>query len=890
MRDAQPAAIYLKDYQPPDYLVERTELHFDLREEYPLVRSRLQLKRNQLAAATTPLRLHGEDLELLSIRLDGEALAPQRFSLTEEGLEVPGVPGSFVIECETRLRPQDNTALEGLYRSRSMYCTQCEAHGFRRITYYPDRPDVMSVFTVEIEADKSSFPVLLSNGNLISSRELPDGRHLASWHDPFPKPAYLFAMVAGNLHCVQDSFRTASGRDVCLRIHVEEKDLGKCDHAMRSLKRAMRWDEEVYGLEYDLDIFNIVAVDDFNMGAMENKSLNIFNSSCVLCSPETTTDRGFQTVESIVAHEYFHNWSGNRVTCRDWFQLSLKEGFTVFRDASFSADMGSASVKRVEDVMVLRTAQFAEDAGPMAHPVRPESVIEINNFYTLTVYEKGAEVVRMIHTLLGPAAFRRGSDLYFQRHDGQAVTCEDFIRAMEDASGVDLAQFRLWYSQAGTPQLSVRDEYDEENARYTLHVSQSCPATPGQAVKQPFVIPLAMGLLGEAGNLPLRLASGEPGPESADNTHVVLMVDKPRQSFVFQQVTERPVPSLLRGFSAPVRLDYRYSKADLRALMSRDDDGFVRWDSAQALATRVIQEVQEQIGRSVPVLVDPLLVEACRSLLGDTSLDPAMVAAMLVLPTEDSLAELASQAGGADVDTIHNARWAVQAELARACTAEFHDRYQRLATADDYAATASQVAARSLRNTCLEFLASARGLHPELARRQFSQAHNMTDRLAALQAIVFYGDEADREEALERFHRDWRHDTLVMNQWFALQAAMPLGDTLARVRSLLAHPDFDSRNPNKVRALVGGFTARNPVQFHRIDGEGYRFLADMVLQLDRANPQLASRLLTPLTKWRNYRGRAQLMYAQLQRLETHADLSPDVFELVSKSLQGGAPA
>lgn len=526
----------------------------------------------------------------------------------------------------------------------------------------------------------------------------------------------------------------------------------------------------------------------------------------------------------------------------------------------------------------------------MAHPVRPEAVIEINNFYTLTVYEKGAEVVRMIHTLLGPEAFRRGSDLYFQRHDGQAVTCEDFVRAMEDASGVDLARFRNWYSQAGTPLLTVRDEYDEESARYTLHVNQSCPATPGQPVKQPFVIPLAMGLLGEAGNLPLQLESGEPGPECEDNTHVVLLVDKPSQSFVFQGVRERPVPSLLRGFSAPVRLDYRYSKSDLRALMSRDGDGFVRWDSAQALATRVILEVEEQIRRSAPVAVDPLLVDACRSLLGDTSLDPAMVAAMLDLPAEDYLAELASHTGGADVDTIHNARWAVQAELARACSAQMYECYQRFEVTDEYAPSAGQIAARSLRNTCLEFLASARGLHPQLALQQFSQAQNMTDRLAALRAIVFYGDAADREHALEQFHRDWRHDALVMNQWFAVQAAMPLGDTLARVRSLLAHPDFDIHNPNKVRSLVGGFTGSNPVHFHRIDGEGYRFLADMVVQLDRANPQLAARLLTPLTKWRNYRGRAQLMYSQLERLGTLGDLSPNVFELVSKSLEGGAPA
>ncbi len=886
MRDAQPGAIYLKDYQPPTYLVDQTELHFELFEDHALVNSRLHLRRNECSTQTTQLQLNGVGLELLGIWLDGQELAADSYTLTDEGLEIAAVPEKFLLECKTKLRPQDNTALEGLYKSHSMFCTQCEAHGFRKITYYPDRPDVMSVFTVSIEADKSRYPVLLSNGNLTAMQDLADDRHRAHWHDPFPKPAYLFALVAGDLHFIEDSFRTCSGRDVCLRIYVEEKDLGKCDHAMRSLKHSMRWDEEVYGLEYDLDIFNIVAVDDFNMGAMENKSLNIFNSSCVLCSPETTTDKGYQTVEAIVAHEYFHNWSGNRVTCRDWFQLSLKEGFTVFRDATFSADMGSPTVKRVEEVSMLRTAQFAEDAGPMAHPVRPEAVIEINNFYTLTVYEKGAEVVRMIHTLLGPVAFRRGSDLYFERHDGQAVTCEDFVRAMEDASGVDLAQFRNWYFQAGTPLLTLRDEYDAASERYTLHVAQSCPPTPGQPVKQPFVIPLAMGLLGEAGNLPLRLATGGPGPDTADNTHHVLLVDQPQQSFVFEQVRERPVPSLLRGFSAPVRLDYSFSKADLCALMSRDDDGFVRWDSAQALATRVIHEVEAQIQASANLVVDPLLVEACRSLLVDESLDPAMVAAMLTLPGENYLAELASHTGGANVDTIHNARQAIQIELARACQAELLDCYHRLSSAEDYAPTASQVAARSLRNTCLEFLACARDLQPGLAPRQFSEANNMTDRLAALRSIVFYGEEAKREQALDGFHRDWRHDALVMNQWFSVQAAMPLGDTLARVKMLLSHPEFDRRNPNKVRALVGVFAGQNPVHFHRLDGEGYRFLGDMVARLNSTNPQLASRLLTPLTKWRNYHGRADLMCVQLERLAALSDLSPDVFELVTKSLEG----
>ena len=885
MRDARPAAIQLADYEPPAYLIDTVELHFDLREEDTLVHSRLHMRRNGDDAYPAPLQLHGEGFELESLSLDGMPLTPESYSTDEHGLEIAEVPAVFLLECTTRLRPQENTALEGLYKSNAMYCTQCEAHGFRKITYYADRPDVMAVFTVTIDADRARYPVLLSNGNLTSIDDLEDGRHRASWHDPFPKPAYLFAMVAGDLNFIEDGFRTSSGRDVCLRIYVESKDLGKCDHAMESLKRAMRWDEDAYGREYDLDIFNIVAVDDFNMGAMENKSLNIFNSSCVLCSPDTTTDRGFQTVESIVAHEYFHNWSGNRVTCRDWFQLSLKEGFTVFRDATFSADMGSATVKRVEDVSVLRTAQFAEDSGPMAHPVRPESVIEINNFYTLTIYEKGAEVVRMIHTLLGAEAFRRGSDLYFDRHDGQAVTCEDFVRAMEDASEVDLSQFRRWYSQAGTPELKVQDEYDAANERYSLHVTQSCPATPGQPVKQPFVIPLAVGLLGEAGNLPLHLVSQAPDYEIADNTHTVLLIDQPSQSFTFEKVQERPVPSLLRGFSAPVRLDYHYSKSDLCALMSRDDDGFVRWDSAQALATRVIHEVEAQIQAGAQVAIDPLYVAVFRSLLADESLDAAMVAAMLALPGEDYLAELASHTGGANVDTIHNARWAVQAELARACHGELSACYHRLSSDDEYRPSAEQIAARRLRNTCLEFLSCAHGLQPGLALEQFAQAGNMTDRLAALRAIVFYGAEPDRERALDRFYQDWHSDSLVMNQWFSLQAAMPLGDTLARVEGLLSHADFDLRNPNKVRALVGVFANQNAVHFHRKDGAGYRLLADMVLRLNSANPQLASRLLTPLTKWRNYCGRSDLMLAQLDRLAALGDLSPDVFELVSKSLE-----
>ncbi|MCB1705513.1 MAG: aminopeptidase N [Halioglobus sp.] len=884
MRDANPVSIFLKDYQSPAYYIGRTELHVELYEDCAIVTSRLHLLRDAGVAIGESLELQGEELELLSVAIDGVTLEPSEYRVSDESLLIHFVPEQCIVTCRTRIQPQLNTSLSGLYRSRSLFCTQCEAEGFRRITYYLDRPDVMSVFTVTIEADRERYPVLLSNGNLFDSKTLPEGRHQAVWHDPFPKPAYLFALVAGELSCVEDHFTTMGGREVTLKIYVEEKDLDKCGHAMRSLQQSMRWDEEAYGREYDLDIFNIVAVDDFNMGAMENKSLNIFNTSCVLCSPETTTDLGFQRVQAIVAHEYFHNWSGNRVTCRDWFQLSLKEGFTVFRDSQFSADMGSPTVKRVEDVNMLRTAQFAEDAGPMAHPVRPESYMEINNFYTLTVYEKGAEVVRMIHTLLGPEQFRRGSDLYFDRHDGQAVTCEDFVRAMEDASGVDLTRFRNWYSQAGTPRLAVSDEYDEAGQRYSLHVAQSCPGTPGQAEKPAFVIPLAMGLLGDAGNLPLRLAGQSPDPETGDNTHLVLTVDQPQQTFVFEGVAERPVPSLLRGFSAPVRLHYEYSKADLCALMRRDDDGFVRWDSAQALATRVIREVEAQLVAAEDPVVDPLLVAAAGDLLQDESLDPALVAEMLRLPSEDYLAELASQGDGANVDTIHRARDCVRAALGSALETALLARYQSLAVQGPYAPDGEQIAARSLRNVCLSYLVAGNRDHLSLATSQYRAADNLTDRLAALREIGFYGDDAQRDSALQGFYEEWRDEALVVNQWLQLQAAIPDGSALARVRSLLDHPDFDLRNPNKVRALIGGFANQNPVNFHCMDGSGYRFLGDMIIALNKQNPQLAARLVTPLTKWRSYAGRSELMRAELQRLAAEPALSPDVFEIVTKSL------
>ena len=882
MRDAKPGAVYLRDYQPPAFFIERTELAFDLHEDHALVSACLHIRRNPAVTGANPLELQGQQLELVSLAIDGRALSPEDYVLDDAGLRIGQVPDAFRLQSQCRIQPQNNTALEGLYKSRSMFCTQCEAEGFRKITWYLDRPDVMAVFDVTVEADATRYPVLLSNGNPVSLRALGNGRHRAHWHDPFPKPAYLFALVAGDLRSVDDRFVTASGRKVALHIYVEEKDLDKCDHAMLSLKQSMRWDEAVYGREYDLDIFNIVAVDDFNMGAMENKGLNIFNSSCVLCSPEVTTDSEFQRVQAIVAHEYFHNWSGNRVTCRDWFQLSLKEGFTVFRDASFSADMGSPTVKRVAEVNDLRNTQFAEDAGPLAHPVRPESFIEISNFYTATIYEKGAEVVRMIHTLLGAQRFRAGSDLYFQRHDGQAVTCEDFVRAMEDASGVDLQQFRLWYSQAGTPVLSAEGAYDPEAQQFHLTLRQSCPPTPGQPVKLPMMIPVALGLLGSAGNLPLRLATDDPA--SALQTHRVLVLNQPEQTFVFEQVSEAPVPALLRGFSAPVRLEYAYSSDDLRALMNREADGFVRWDAAQQYALRVIAQGQAAYTAGDAIDVESGYLEACGQLLQDPALDPALVAEMITLPSETYLADLAAEAGGADVDAIHAARQAVRYALATTHREALQACYQRLQSTAPYAPDAAQTGARRLRNLCLDYLAlgSAEGL--ALAATQFREATNMTDRLAALQALAFHGRDDRSDAALQQFYRDWEHEPLVVNKWLQLQALVPVPDTLERVQGLLRHPAFDLHNPNKVRALIGAFANGNPVAFHRADGAGYRLLADKVTQLNALNPQLAARMLAPLTRWRKYRDRGEQMRAILVGLSALPRLSPDVFEVLQKSL------
>jgi len=884
MRTEQPKVIHLKDYQVPDYLIDETHLTFELYEDRTLVHAQLVMRRNPEAGADLPsLRLDGQDLELISLSINDRQLGLGDYEVAEESLTLQPDAATFTLDSTVVIHPESNTALEGLYKSGSMFCTQCEAEGFRKITYYLDRPDVMSKFTTTVSAEKQSYPILLSNGNPLASGDEDDGRHWATWEDPFKKPAYLFALVAGDLWCVEDSFTTMSGRDVALRIYVEPENIDKCQHAMDSLKKSMKWDEEAYGREYDLDIFMIVAVNDFNMGAMENKGLNIFNSSAVLARAETATDAAHQRVEAIVAHEYFHNWSGNRVTCRDWFQLSLKEGFTVFRDSQFSADMNSPTVKRVEDVSYLRTHQFAEDAGPMAHSVRPESFIEISNFYTLTVYEKGAEVVRMIQTLLGEEGFRKGSDLYFERHDGEAVTVDDFVKAMEDANGADLAQFKRWYSQAGTPRLSVSEQYDASAGTYSLTFRQSCPPTPGQSEKLAFVIPVSMGLLDGQGNeIYLRL----DGEDAAVGTTRVLAVDQPEQTFTFVDVEEQPLPSLLRGFSAPVKLDFPYSRDQLMFLMQHDSDGFNRWEAGQQLSVQVLQEMIGQHQRGEALQLDQRMVQALRSQLEDESLDQAMVAEMLSLPSEAYLTEISDVA---DVDAIHAARDSARQGIATAIFDLLWKRYQanrEVSRQTPYVAEASHFARRALQNIALSYLMLSG--KPEVLAAcvdQFEQADNMTERLTALAVLVNSGFEAERDKALEAFAEHFKDNPLVMDQWFSVQAGNTQPGGLERVQHLMQHPAFTLKNPNKVRALIGAFANQNLVNFHRADGSGYRFLAEQVIVLNKLNPQIASRLLAPLTRWRKYDdGRQGLMKAELERILASGELSSDVYEVVSKSL------
>jgi len=886
MRTDQPKMIYLKDYQAPEYLIDETHLTFELFDDHSLVHAQLVMRRNpERGAGLPPLVLDGQLLELQSIKLADVDLTTADYLLTDDSLTVYPKTDSFTLDTTVKIHPETNTALEGLYKSSGMFCTQCEAEGFRKITYYLDRPDVMSKFTTTVSGSKHDFPVLLSNGNLVAQGPGEDGRHWATWEDPFKKPAYLFALVAGDLWCIEDTFITMTGRKVTLRIFVEPENVDKCQHAMDSLKKSMRWDEEAYGREYDLDIFMIVAVNDFNMGAMENKGLNIFNSSAVLARAETATDAAHQRVEAIVAHEYFHNWSGNRVTCRDWFQLSLKEGFTVYRDSGFSADMNSATVKRIQDVAYLRTHQFAEDAGPMAHAVRPDSFIEISNFYTLTVYEKGSEVVGMIHTLLGAEGFRKGSDLYFERHDGQAVTCDDFIKAMEDANGVDLTQFKRWYSQAGTPRLAVTDAYDAQAKTYSLTFRQSAPTTPGQPgnEKKPFVIPVALGLLDSEGTeLPLRLQ----GEEAAVNTSRVLSVIEAEQTFTFVDIAEKPLPSLLRGFSAPVKLSFPYNRDQLMFLMQHDTDGFNRWDAGQQLSVQVLQELIAQYQAGKPLDMDQRLVTALSTVLADESLDQAMVAEMLSLPGEAYLTEISEVA---DVDAIHGAREFARLQLADKLSDSLWKRYQAnraISKATPYVAEAEHFARRALQNIALSYLMLV-GKPEVLAatNEQFDTADNMTERLTALAVLVNSPFTEDKAKALATFAENFKDNPLVMDQWFSVQAGSPLPGGLERVKALMQHPAFTIKNPNKVRALIGAFAGQNLINFHAADGSGYRFLADLVIELNGFNPQIASRQLAPLTRWRKYDAKRQaLMKGELERIRASGQLSSDVYEVVSKSL------
>ncbi|NRB41597.1 MAG: aminopeptidase N [Pseudomonadales bacterium] len=867
--------VYLKDYQKPAFSVDKVFLTFDLVDNLTTVTSRLLMRRQ---GGETALRLDGIDMTLISISIDGVALSENEYQLDDESLTIHSTPQVFELSCVTEIIPEKNTSLDGLYRSQGMYCTQCEAEGFRKITYYLDRPDVMSEFETTIIADSASFKTMLSNGNCISDK-IENNKRIVTWHDPFKKPCYLFALVAGNLSVLEDTFTTFSGREVALQIFVEAKDLDKCDHAMASLKNAMKWDEQVYGREYDLDIFMIVAVDDFNMGAMENKGLNIFNTSCVLAHPSTTTDLGFQRVEAVVAHEYFHNWSGNRVTCRDWFQLSLKEGFTVYRDAEFSADMNSRAVKRIEDVSVLRSVQFPEDAGPMAHPIRPDSFIEISNFYTVTIYEKGAEIVRMLANILGKDLFRQATDLYFDTFDGQAVTCEDFVVCMEQVSGIDLKQFRHWYSQAGTPQLTISDDYDDDANTYSLTVSQATLATPGQAEKQPFHIPLKLSLYGDAGAFALKIQSQALDAEQADNTETVLHITQSKQTFVFENICEKPVPSLLRGFSAPVKLQYAYQNAQLARLMQIDSDGFSRWDAGQNLAVNILQSL---IAGSESEQDIALLVGAYKTLMADSDLDAAMLALMLSLPSETYLAELMDVV---DPVVIHQQRKRLQCILAQHLELDLLSVYQRLQT-QVQGMQAEAIAARSLSHTALMYLMLLDNVdYHRLAMQLFSGAENMTEQSAALKVLVnsrFTLPEA--EQALTDFYVKWKEESLVVNMWLQIQAASEQDGALVRVKNLMQHESFDIKNPNKARALIAGFCQQNLAQFHCGSGDGYQFLADQVIILDALNPQIAARLLTPLTRWRKLSAdRAQLMRQQLRRI-LQQDCSKDVYEVVSKSL------
>ncbi|NOZ11785.1 MAG: aminopeptidase N [Gammaproteobacteria bacterium] len=875
MRKQTPKTIYLKDYRPPQYLIDRVDLLFVIEDEHTRVRSRLSVRRTQWVPKESPLILDGHKLNLQSITVDGQPLSKDRYSQDEESLTINKVPTHFTLEIETLLHPQDNTALEGLYQSGALLCTQCEAQGFRHITYYLDRPDVMAHFTTLLVADRSRYPVLLANGNKLDSGELPNNRHWVKWQDPFKKPSYLFALVAGDLARIEDRYRTTSGREVQLHLYSEPENIDQCDHAMASLKRAMQWDEDRFALEYDLDIYMIVAVGSFNMGAMENKGLNIFNTSCVLARADSATDQDFERVEAVIGHEYFHNWTGNRVTCRDWFQLSLKEGLTVFRDQEFTADLHSRAVKRITDVRTLRNVQFPEDAGPMAHPVRPQSYMEISNFYTVTVYEKGAEVVRMIHSLVGEEGFRRGLKLYLERHDGDGVTTDEFVAAMADANNKDLKQFKRWYDQAGTPRLEVDGIYDADKKTYTLDVKQINSDT-----SKPLHLPFAVGLLDTHGkDLNLRLDNDLLNEKTTTRT---LEIRKSNQSFCFVDVPCKPVPSLLRGFSAPVIVQSPLSEADQVFLLAHDSDTFNRWEAGQRLALNQILRGIAPLAEGLEHNFDTEFIAALGKTLDHGQLDLALIAETLSLPSETYVGE---QMDTINVDGIHQSRYGLRLALLDRLKESLENRYRALQSNKHYQFTAEDAGRRSLKNLCLGYLSlEANEESYQRCLGQFHHADNMTDELAALVCIT-HNDYAERQQPLEDFYNKWQHEALVVNKWFSLQATSPLPDTLEQIRQLKSHPAFDMNNPNRVRALFGALCHANPVRFHDASGEGYALITDTILELNSINPQIAARLVLSLSRWKRYDvNRQTLMQTQLNRLMAHSGLSKDVYEIVAKSL------
>ncbi|HHW7569502.1 TPA: aminopeptidase N [Mannheimia haemolytica] len=868
----QPKAKLRKDYRAPDFTITDIYLDFQLDPDRTFVTSKLTVVRKNPEATT--LRLDGHSFDFLSLKYNGvpfSAFQKDDESLTLNLADVTAE--QFELEIETALNPAQNTSLQGLYKSGDGLCTQCEAEGFRQITYMLDRPDVLAKYTTKITASKSKYPFLLSNGNRIAQGELHDGRHWVEWQDPFFKPSYLFALVAGDFDLLQDKFITKSGREVTLEIYVDRGNLDRAPWAMESLKRSMKWDEERFGLEYDLDIYMIVAVDFFNMGAMENKGLNIFNSKFVLAKPETATDTDYLDIEAVIAHEYFHNWTGNRITCRDWFQLSLKEGLTVFRDQEFTSDLWSRSAKRIEDVRLLRTVQFAEDASPMAHPIRPEKVIEMNNFYTVTVYEKGAEIIRMIHTLLGEEKFQQGMQLYVARHDGSAATCEDFVKAMEDASGVNLEQFRRWYSQSGTPELTISDEYDETRKAYRLHISQMTPATHDQMDKLNLHIPLKVALYGEQ--------DGKRIPLQYELLTVsdVLDVTAEHQTFEFHNVTQRPVPALLCDFSAPVRLDYNYTTEQLLTLLKHAENDFVRWDAAQMLYTNELRENLSRYQQQQPLNFSEGLVNALTFVLDNSASSPELTALTLTLPKETEFAESFKTIDPQGIAVVrefmqHSIAHALQDKL----LAVYHQNQ-----CGEYQVVAEDIAKRALRNACLSYLAFT-DLGNALVHKHYNNADNMTDTLAALQAAT-KAQLSCRDALLADFEQKWKHDGLVMDKWFMLQVTRPDDDVLSIVQNLMEHPSFNFNNPNRLRSLVGAFCGQNPKAFHAIDGSGYRFLVDTLIKLNESNPQVAARLIEPLIKLSRYDNQRQtLMRRGLERLRELDNLARDLFEKIEKAL------